>query len=109
MNTLFTCFIVDYLAETVVCAIPTAQNRPQPHQEGKLVSEFKHFAQNFVKNAPGGMRAILVALVYVERAKSRLLTTSTRQDWGRHDLFLGAIIVASKVCSLSYSEELPIF
>jgi hypothetical protein len=101
MNTLFTCFIVDYLAEKVVGAVYIPGDRKETHhrQERKRMSGFGEFAQNFVRNAPGGMPAILVALVYVTRTKSRFLATSTTHDWGRHGVFLGALIVASKVCS----------
>ncbi|KAF9783139.1 hypothetical protein BJ322DRAFT_137498 [Thelephora terrestris] len=100
--------LVDYLAEKVVGAVYIPGDRKETHhrQERKRMSGFGEFAQNFVRNAPGGMPAILVALVYVTRTKSRFLATSTTHDWGRHGVFLGALIVASKYISDPYFRTL---
>ena len=101
-------FPADYLAETVVDAVdtalgnkPTTWSRTCLHPESKRVSRFKLFAQNFIRNASIGMPSLLVALVYITRSGLHI----SAECCSYKDVFLGALIVASKVRSLPILEN----
>ena len=107
-DTLFIRFPTDYLAETVVDVVntavgnkPTTRDSTDPHPGSEWVLKFKRFAQNFIRNASVGMPAFLVALVYIAESRPRI----SAEEWGHKGVFLGALIVASKVRSLPISEN----
>lgn len=88
-----------HLADSVIDAVDTALGREstfwdRTHSESVRVSEFKHFVSTFIRNASVEMPILLVALVYIRRAKLRLRIES--DQWAYERVFLGALIVASK-------------
>ncbi len=58
--------------------------------------KFTAFATNVLSRAEVTMPTLLVALVYVDRAKPHLHIAL--EEWALERVFLGALIIASKVC-----------
>ena len=59
------------------------------------VHDFKQFVKNVLHRAEVRTPEVLVALVYIDRAKPYLEIPI--EEWARERVFLGALIVASKV------------
>ena len=70
--------------------------RGMTSSDSMRVSSFKRFVWNFIHNVPVGMPILLVTLVYITRAKKYLHVEKEDRTYER--VFLGALIVASKVC-----------
>jgi len=70
---------------------------------------FKRFVWDVVRRASVRTPTLLITLVYITRAKPYLHIET--EDWACERVFLGALMVASKVCSSTsiYPGELPIF
>lgn len=56
---------------------------------------FKQFVSNVIRRSQTHISTVLVALLYLKRAKPHLDVASL--DWILHRLFLGALILATKV------------
>ena len=101
---LFTCSVAEHLADSVIDAVDTALGRgviswDRTYLESVRMSDFKHFVSIFIRNASVEMPILLVTLVYIRQAKLRLRIES--DQWAYERVFLGALIVASKVRSSS--------
>ena len=57
---------------------------------------FNRFVSEVIRRASVKMPVCLTALVYISRAKSHLHIET--EDWACERVFLGALMVASKVC-----------
>ena len=68
---------------------------------------FKRFVWDIIRRACIKMPVLLTTLVYITRAKPHLHIETG--DWACERVFLGAVMVASKVCSSVCPRELPIF
>lgn len=102
--------MTDYIAEEVIITVDTALRNGlvawnHTPSGGERVSSFKGFARNFIHNVSVGMPILLVALVYVTRAKPHL--SVEEDDWAYERVFLGALITAAKVYCPAYPGELP--
>ena len=90
----------DYLADATINAVgtalgyqPTAWNRAAP---GSRRVPFNRFVSDVIHRASVKMPVCLTTLVYITRAKSHLHIET--EDWACERVFLGALMVASKVC-----------
>ena len=89
-------YLVDAVAETVDFAMgrpsssssSTRSRRPEH-------AKFTTFVKNVVERAEVTIQTILATLVYIDRAKPHLHIAL--EEWALERVFLGAIIVASKV------------
>lgn len=102
LSVLLICSIADHLANSVIDAVDTALSKEPTAQNGTRlrsarVPDFKYFASNFIRNTSLGMPVLLLTLVYITRAKPHLRIE--RDEWAYERVFLGALIVALKVCS----------
>ena len=73
--------------------VPTS-SRGHPTARANKYSEFTEFVSNIVERAESTVSDILVALVYIQRARPYLSVQT--EEWALHRVFLGALIVASK-------------
>ena len=76
----------------------TATRRPEH-------TKFIAFVTNVLTRAEVTTPTLLAALVYIDRAKPHLHIGL--EQWALERVFLGSIIVASKVCSLFHCLNLP--
>jgi hypothetical protein len=60
-----------------------------------LHASFAEFATGVIYKSQVTLPVILVALVYIERSKPHLFVEL--EQWARERIFLGALVVASKV------------
>lgn len=102
--------MVDYLAEIAIDVVdtrlgnePIAQVATPSKSRSRRVSGFKLFVWNFIRNASVGMPVLLVTLVYLTRARDHLRIEA--DDRGYERVFLGAFIVASKVCPSNLEDH----
>ena len=89
----------DYVAESTINAVntalgyqSTAWNRAS---SGSRRVPFNRFVSDVIRRATVKMPVLLTTLVYVTRAKSYLHIET--EDWACERVFLGALMVASKV------------
>jgi hypothetical protein len=89
----------NYIAETTIHAVDTALgyqsiawNRTSL---GSRRVPFKRFVWDVIRRAAVKMPVLLTTLVYITRAKSHLHIET--EDWACERVFLGALMVASKV------------
>ena len=89
----------DYVAESTINAVntalgyqSTAWNRAS---SGSRRVPFNRFVSDVIRRATVKMPVLLTTLVYVTRAKSHLHIET--EDWACERVFLGALMVASKV------------
>ena len=68
---------------------------------------FKRFVWDVIRRASVKMPVLLTTLVYITRAKPHLHIET--EDWACERVFLGALMVASKVCSSTDPRALPVF
>ena len=89
----------DYVAETTINAVDTAlgyrSSAWNRTPQGKRVP-FKRFVSDVIRRALIKMPVLLTTLVYITRAKSHLHIET--EDWACERVFLGALMVAAKVC-----------
>jgi hypothetical protein len=78
-----------------------AMGRPSSSKRGRRPehAKFLTFVTNVITRAEITTPTILAALVYIDRARPHLHIAL--EEWALERVFLGAIIVASKVCSYS--------
>jgi len=93
-------FLADYVVDTVVDTVDYAMGRPSSSRGRPLTrrpehNKFSEFVSNVLQRAEVTMPTLLVALVYVHRAKPHLHIGL--EQWALERVFLGALIVASKV------------
>lgn len=90
----------DYVAETTINAVDTALGYQSTAwnraSTGSRRVPFNRFVSDVIRRASVKMPVILTTLVYVTRAKSHLHIET--EDWACERVFLGALMVASKVC-----------
>lgn len=92
-----------YVVDRVVEAVDYAFSRPTASSSSKErgrsarrhEANFANFVTRVVSNADVKMPVIATALVYIERARRHLQIAL--EEWACERVFLGAIIVASKV------------
>jgi hypothetical protein len=70
-------------------------------------AKFTTFVKNVIERAEITTHTILAALVYIDRAKPHLHIAL--EEWALERVFLGSIIVASKVSTFSSSIQLLLF
>ena len=68
------------------------------------VKAFADFAANVIGRAEVPMAVLLVTLVYIYRSRPHLSVEV--EDWALHRVFLGALILASKVRVLDHHHAL---
>ena len=87
-------YLVDAVAETVDFAMgrPSSSSTRSRRPEH---AKFTTFVKNVVERAEVTIQTILATLVYIDRAKPHLHIAL--EEWALERVFLGAIIVASKV------------
>ena len=103
---------LDYVAETTIGMTDaalgyqsTAWNRPS--SDTRRVP-FKPFVWDIIRRASVRMPVLLVTLVYIARASPNLHIGPETEDWACERVFLGALMVASKVrSSLSTIYQRP--
>ena len=93
---LATATIVEEASETVNYAlgIPTT-SRGRSSTRTTRNKEFTSFVERLLDTAETSITDILVALVYMRRARAHL--TIETEEWALHRVFLGALILAHKV------------
>lgn len=96
--------IIEHLIDSVIETVDFALNRPSPsshstrgrsllrHPEG---SAFNVMVNNVLTRAEVEVPVVLATLVYLNRAKAHLHIAL--EEWANERVFLGALIVASKV------------
>lgn len=92
----------EYLVDCVVETVDYAMGRPTPSSSrGRSRArrpehaKFTTFVKNVIERAEISIHTILASLVYIDRAKPHLHIAL--EEWALERVFLGAIIVASKV------------
>lgn len=115
-NSLFNIFshfyLSGYAVDVIIDTVDYALGRPSSSRKQIRRPEHTKFAQfvaSMLERAEVTMPTLLVTLVYVQRAKYHLHIGL--EQWALERVFLGALIVASKVYSPSHISDLsdPIF
>jgi hypothetical protein len=89
--------IVEEAAETVKYALglpTTSRGRSSSHNSKN--KEFTTFVERVLDTAEVSITDILVTLVYMRRARAHLSIET--EEWALHRVFLGALVLAHKVC-----------
>ena len=99
---------LDYVAETTIGTIDTALGYQSTAWNRSSLDTrrvpFKRFVWDIIRRASVRMPVLLVTLVYIARASPNLHIGPKTEDWACERVFLGALMVASKVrSSLSLS------
>ena len=100
---------VEHLVDTVVETVDYALGRPSSSSRGRSMSrhtehsKFLKFVTDVLHRAEVKVPALLVTLVYIERAKPHIQIAL--EQWANERVFLGALILANKVRSHSYSPK----
>ncbi|KAK7038319.1 hypothetical protein R3P38DRAFT_543096 [Favolaschia claudopus] len=90
-------YVIDYVVERVSEAVEYSLSRSSSHRPqapSPYTAKFTSFASTVLSRGGVPVPTLLVALVYIARARSHL--TIVVEKWARECVFLGAIIVASK-------------
>ncbi|CAO0801586.1 unnamed protein product [Mucor circinelloides] len=85
--------LIDFTAMTLCDLIKT---RNSHHKKTRSLPEFVFFVQKVTHQANINVRTLLVALIYLKRAKSNLPKRAIGSDDTNHRMFLGALLLASK-------------
>ncbi|THH20904.1 hypothetical protein EW146_g567 [Bondarzewia mesenterica] len=101
--------IIEYLIDSVVETVDYALGRPSHSGRGRSLS--RHFegsafatcVNNVLERAEVEVPVVLASLVYLDRAKPHLHIAL--EEWANERVFLGALIVASKVSALLLSSR----
>lgn len=103
-------FYSDYLATTVSEAVdiglgrrPSTSSRGRKRLRIERHPKFSAFITNVIEKASITMPVILTSLVYLERSKPHLYIGVN--EWALERVFLGALIVASKVSLICPSNR----
>ena len=111
MSALFIRPVVDYIAETTINAVDTALGYQSTAWNrtslGNKRVPFKRFVWDVIRRASVKMPVLHTALVYISRAKPYLHIKT--EECACERVFLGALMVASKVCSSIHPGELSMF
>jgi len=92
--------VIEYVVDCVVDTVDYAMGRPSSSHRGRRASlhsehtKFTTFVSNVLTRAEVTLPTLLVALVYINRAKPHLQIAL--EEWACERVFLGAIMVASK-------------
>ena len=89
MNNILISAPIDFTAMTLCDLMPTRPGR-------RSLPEFVFFVQKMTHLAQINARTLLVALIYLQRAKSNLPKRAVGSDDTNHRMFLGSLLVASK-------------
>jgi hypothetical protein len=97
----FSEYVVDSVVETVDFAMDSSRRLAPPSSRGKAArrpehTKFMTIVTNVLTRAEVTTPTVLAALVYIDRAKPHLHIGL--EQWALERVFLGSIIVASKVC-----------
>ena len=96
----------EYLIDTVVETVDYALGRPSHSGRGRSLSRhsegsaFATCVRNVLERAEVEIPVVLAALAYLDRAKPHLHIAL--EEWANERVFLGALIVASKVRHISH-------
>ena len=91
----------EHVVDTVVETVDYALGRPSPSSRGRSMSrhtehsKFLKFVTDVLHRAEVKVPALLVTLVYIERAKPHIQIAL--EQWANERVFLGALILANKV------------
>jgi hypothetical protein len=97
--------IVRETIETVNQAVGSpSTSRGRRETRHSEANGFTDFAANVIGRAEVPMGVLLVTLVYIHRSRPHLSIEA--EDWALHRIFLGALIIASKVCVLDHHPTL---
>ena len=103
--------VTDYIAETTIGAVDTALGyRSTAWNRASLGGKrvpFKRFVWDVIRRASVKTPVLLTTLVYITRARPHLHIET--EDWACERVFLGALMVASKVCPSLSLVEPPAF
>ncbi|KAI8081107.1 cyclin domain-containing protein [Thamnidium elegans] len=83
--------LIDFTAMTLCDLMPT-----RPVTRRRSLPELVFFVQKITHLAQINARTLLVALIYLQRAKSNLPKRAVGGDDTNHRMFLGALLLASK-------------
>jgi hypothetical protein len=95
--------LIEYVVDNVVDTVDYAMGRPSTSTRGRNASrsprhiEFTKFVTNVLTRAEVSVPVVLASLVYVDRAKPHLHIAL--EEWACERVFLGAVMLASKVRS----------
>ena len=107
---LFICseYVVDCVAETVDYAMgrpSTSSSRGRSVSRHSTHANFLNFVTNVLTKAEVRVPVLLVALVYIDRAKPHLQIAL--EQWACERVFLGALILANKVRLSPFCCRIP--
>lgn len=96
-------YSTEYLARVTMEVVDFAMESPcfDRGRKSRRRAQLIQFITNVVFQSEANIPALLVALVYIKRSEPHLCVSL--EKWACERLFLGALIVASKVCQLSMS------
>ncbi|KAI1791762.1 hypothetical protein LXA43DRAFT_392742 [Ganoderma leucocontextum] len=92
--------LIEHLVDTVIETVDYALGRPSSSSRGRSMSrhsehsKFLKFVTDVIHKAEIKVPAILVSLVYIDRAKPHIQIAL--EQWANERVFLGAIILANK-------------
>ena len=97
-------YVVDCVVETVDYAMgrPSMSTRGRPLARHSDHANFMTFVTNVLHKAEVKVPVLLVTLVYIDRAKPHLQIAL--EQWACERVFLGALILANKVCLITDSH-----
>ncbi|KAJ7807158.1 hypothetical protein B0H13DRAFT_1743571 [Mycena leptocephala] len=84
--------VIDYVVTCVADTVDYAFGQPSTHAD--QLSSFTRFVSSTLSYADVAPATLLVALVYIARARAHL--SIALAQWARERVFLGALIAASK-------------
>lgn len=103
-------YVVDRVVEAVDYAFARPSASSSSKERGRSArrheTSFANFAARVISNADIKMPVIIASLVYIERARRHLQIAL--EEWACERVFLGAVIVASKVRTPSLRVLHPI-
>ncbi|GJE96370.1 hypothetical protein PsYK624_125650 [Phanerochaete sordida] len=94
--------LIEYVVDCVVETVDYAMGRPSSSRgrsssRQQLHTSFLHFVNNVLTKAEVKVPVLLVALVYIDRAKPHLQIAL--EQWACERVFLGSLILANKYCN----------
>ena len=98
--------LLEHLVDTVVDTVDYALGRPSSSSRGRTMarhsehSKFLKFVTDVLHKAEVKVPAVLVTLVYINRAKPHIQIAL--EQWANERVFLGALILANKVRLISH-------
>ncbi|KAI0685042.1 hypothetical protein BC835DRAFT_1421641 [Cytidiella melzeri] len=95
--------LIEYATDCIIEAVDYAMGKPSSSTRGRSSSrhhrhaDFLKFVTNVLTKAEVKVPVLLVALVYVDRAKPHLQIAL--EQWACERVFMGALILANKYCN----------